>query len=72
LGAQIRRLREAAGLSLEQLARAAEVSDRAMRQFEQGEREPTAPALRALQKVLGVERTAFTQTPDGPPSAGPD
>jgi DNA-binding transcriptional regulator YiaG len=70
LGVRIRQLREAAGLSLEQLAGAVPVSVRAMGQWEQGEREPTPAHLRTLAKVLRVDRTAFSQTPDGPHSAG--
>lgn len=70
LGNRIRELREAAGLSREQLATAAGVSVRGIVQWELGEREPGWFNMLALSEALGVDCNAFTQVPaERPPGA---
>jgi transcriptional regulator with XRE-family HTH domain len=71
LGNRIRELREGAELSREQMAAAADVSVRAVVQWELGEREPGWFNMLALAEALGVDCTAFTQPPVARPVAGP-
>jgi transcriptional regulator with XRE-family HTH domain len=71
LGGRIRELREAAGLSREQLSEEAGVSVRAVVQWELGEREPGWFNMLALAEALGVDCTAFTQAPARRHSVGP-
>lgn len=54
--ADLKRLREARGLSVEQLARAVGVSPHYMNMIESGEREPDAAIQRALAWNLSAER----------------
>lgn len=56
---QLLTLREAAGLSREQLADAAGVSRESVRLYETGARRPTMDALFALSKALGVPADTF-------------
>jgi transcriptional regulator with XRE-family HTH domain len=70
LGNRIRELREAAGLSREQLASAADVSVRAVIQWELGEREPGWFNMLALAEALRVNCSAFLQPPAERPLAG--
>ena len=70
LGNRIRELREAAGLTREQLGAAARVSVRAVVQWELGEREPGWFNMLALAAALGVDCRAFAAEPaDRPPPA---
>src|SRR5262245_21543242 len=71
LGNRIRELREAAGLSREQLATAAGVSVRGIVQWELGEREPGWFNMLALSEALGVDCNAFVQVPAERPPGGP-
>ena len=54
LGARLRALREARGLSQERLAARAEVSTATVRRTELGHYEPTLSSLRAIARALGV------------------
>src|SRR5262245_40675944 len=67
LGARLRSLREAAGLSQEALAARAGVSQRAVSSWELALREPGWLAVLALARALGVQTTAFER---GPARAG--
>lgn len=58
-GAKLQSLREAAGLSREQLAAAAAASRESVRLYETGARRPTMDALFALSKALGVPADTF-------------
>ena len=71
LGGRIRELRDAAGLSREQLAAAAGVSVRAVVQWELGEREPGWFNMLALAEALRVDCAAFIQAPADRPTVGP-
>jgi transcriptional regulator with XRE-family HTH domain len=71
LGNRIRELREAAGLTREQLGAAAGVSVRAVVQWELGEREPGWFNVLALAAALGVDCRAFAAEPAERPPAGP-
>lgn len=59
--ARLKSLREAGGLSREQLADAADISRESVRLYELGERRPTMDALFALCKALGVSADAFRE-----------
>jgi len=58
-GERLRELRRAAGLSQPRLAKAAGVSVSAVRDFEQGRREPTFGTLVKLAAGLGLSLSAF-------------
>jgi transcriptional regulator with XRE-family HTH domain len=60
---RLRELREAAGLSREELAKKAGVSEPGLIKWEQGEREPGWSNVLALAQALGVTCEAFTQPP---------
>lgn len=68
LGGRIRQLREKAGLSREQMAKAAGVSVRAIVQWELGEREPGWFNIVSLADALGVNCLAFTDGAEGQPA----
>jgi predicted ATPase/DNA-binding SARP family transcriptional activator/transcriptional regulator with XRE-family HTH domain len=77
-GARLRRLREAAGLTQEELAQSAGLSTNAVSQLERGVRtRPHPHTLAVLADALGidgVERTAFSARPpppDAPAGPGP-
>lgn len=57
--AKLARLREAANLSVPDLARKAEISDDAIRLYEKGERGPTWEAVQKLAAALGVPTDTF-------------
>jgi XRE family transcriptional regulator, regulator of sulfur utilization len=59
MGENFRRLREAAGLSQSQLARAAGVPVGTYQQWEQGRRLPSLPGFIALADGLGVSLDAL-------------
>src|SRR5262245_25483855 len=61
--ARLKELREAAQWSQKQLAEAAGVSQKAVSNWEQGEREPGWLAVLALARALGVDCRAFEQEP---------
>lgn len=67
LGHRIRELRESACVTREQLAKAAGVSERAVVQWELGEREPGWFNILALCEALGVDCRAFTVVPSEAP-----
>lgn len=57
--ARLRTLRETAGLSIPDLARAAVLTSQAVHQLERGEREPTLETAKKLAKALGVSLAEF-------------
>lgn len=61
-GPRLRKLREKAGLTQEQLAERAGVKKLAVWRWETGAREPSWGHVVALAKALGVECTAFLRT----------
>jgi transcriptional regulator with XRE-family HTH domain len=69
LGLQMRALRRAKGLSLEQLADAAELSIAMVSQIERGISSPSIRSLRQLSKALGVPPSRFFQDGGHPPAA---
>jgi transcriptional regulator with XRE-family HTH domain len=69
LGLQMRALRRAKGLSLEQLADAAELSIAMVSQIERGISSPSIRSLRQLSKALGVPPARFFQDGGHPPAA---
>jgi transcriptional regulator with XRE-family HTH domain len=60
---RLRELREQAGLTQEQLAERVGVKRDAVARWESGRREPGWSSILALCKALGVECTAFAQSP---------
>lgn len=52
-------VREKAGLSIPDLARASGISDDAIRRYESGDRKPTWDAVQKLAKALGVSTVVF-------------
>src|SRR4051794_2049404 len=61
---RLRELREAAGLSRKELAEKAGMqSEAGIRNLEQGIRKPAWETVLALATALGVDCTAFTQSP---------
>jgi transcriptional regulator with XRE-family HTH domain len=68
-GSNIRRLRTAAGLSLADLASAADVSKTTLHGLEQGEGNPTLSTLWALATALGVSLGELLEPPPSPPVA---
>ena len=72
LGARIRALRKARGLSQEALAQALEVSRQAVTKWEDGSSLPSTANLFALSGFFGVPLAELTGTPEGsapPPNA---
>ncbi|MHB1424537.1 MAG: helix-turn-helix domain-containing protein [Gemmataceae bacterium] len=67
-GQRLRELREAKGMSRKQLAESMELSERAVIQWELGEREPGWFNVLALCTALGVECTALTIEPKDAPA----
>jgi transcriptional regulator with XRE-family HTH domain len=63
LGARLRELREAAGLTQPQLAQHVGISTRQVSRLETGEQVATWPTVLALANALGVDCTAFTTPP---------
>lgn len=61
---RLRALRDTAGLTQEQLARAADTSVGNVRNYEQGIRMPTFPVVVRLAKALGADCTAFADCSD--------
>lgn len=62
-GPRLRELREAAGLTHQQLAERAGVSVDGVSQWERGVREPGWGSVLSLAQALGVDCTAFAQEP---------
>jgi transcriptional regulator with XRE-family HTH domain len=60
---RLRELREAAGLTQEQLGERVGVKREAVARWEAGKREPGWSNVLALAEALGVDCTAFTQAP---------
>jgi transcriptional regulator with XRE-family HTH domain len=63
-GERLRELREAAGLSQEALARAADVSTSTVSKLEQRAADPSWSTVQALAKALGVSVTVFQADAD--------
>jgi transcriptional regulator with XRE-family HTH domain len=68
---RLRELREAAGLSQQQLADKAGLTRDGIAQLERGRRQPAWATVLALAGALGVDCNAFTQAPAERPPAGP-
>jgi transcriptional regulator with XRE-family HTH domain len=68
---RLRELREAAGLTQEQLAARAGVKRDAIARWERGAREPAWGNVLALAEALGVSCEAFTTEPAAKPPATP-
>ncbi len=66
-GAKLKAVREAAGLTQDQLAERAGLYKFSIAKLEQGVREPTWSTVQVLAKALGVDCTAF-QTEDAGPT----
>jgi transcriptional regulator with XRE-family HTH domain len=62
-GHRLRELREGAGLSRADLAEKAGISERAIVQWERGEREPSWSMVLALAAALEVDVNTFAQPP---------
>jgi len=67
---RLKELREAAGLSQKALAERAGVSQQGIAHWEQGERDPSWPAVIALAAALGVSVEAFLEKPGEAPPRG--
>ncbi len=65
---EFRRLREQAGLTLEEARQLLEVSERTVYRYESGECEPTRLAVRTLKQAISARRTESARRP-GPGSA---
>jgi transcriptional regulator with XRE-family HTH domain len=65
-GAKLKAVREAAGLTQDQLAEKAGLYKFSIAKIEQGVREPTWSTVQALAKALGVDCTAFQVEEAGP------
>ncbi|MBX6750474.1 MAG: helix-turn-helix domain-containing protein [Micromonosporaceae bacterium] len=65
VGRALRALREAAGLSLSELARQSGVGKATLSELESGRRNPTLETLYALTTALGVPLSAVLPAPDG-------
>src|SRR5947209_3130224 len=65
-GTRLKELREAAGLSRQELADKAGLKIGGIRDIEQGRRMPMFDTAQALAVALGVDCTAFTEPPSGP------
>lgn len=57
LGELVKRRRHALGLTQEQLAHAADVASRTVRNIERGERKPTRATLEQLRRALQLRRS---------------
>jgi transcriptional regulator with XRE-family HTH domain len=68
---RLRELREAAGLTQVQLAQAAGLHRQGIAKLEGGERAPAWDTVQKLAAALGVDCTAFQDTPAGDPEAPP-
>lgn len=66
VGAHIRAAREARGMSMSELARAARLSPGAVSRIEHGEREPGSGTLAAIARALGVEPGELMGGPRAP------
>jgi len=62
-GKRLRELREAAGLSQMELSRLSDQSQKAISNWELGQRQPLLPAVVALARALGVGVTDFLEEP---------
>ena len=72
-GRRLRELREAAGLTQQELANRAGIKLGGVRDLEQSRNNPTWPTVLALCNALGVKCEAFTQEPTAdaePPKRG--
>lgn len=67
----LKQLRTKAGLSQEGLARAADLSIGAIRDYEQGKKEPSLRSAFKLARALGVDCTAFQTDDTGQAEAAP-
>lgn len=65
VGARLRQLREAAGLSQKGLADAAGVPVRTVQNVEQGKCWPTFPVAVAIVRALGVSLDSLAEAPSG-------
>jgi transcriptional regulator with XRE-family HTH domain len=63
-GAMIRRLRIEKGLTQEQLAEAAKLSQPALSQYEKGHVTPSLPAAKRLARALGVSLDSLITEPE--------
>ncbi|MER7274340.1 XRE family transcriptional regulator [Dactylosporangium sp. NPDC000244] len=72
VGERLRRMREARGLSLSALARAAGIGKATLSGLEHGTRNPTLETLYAVAGALGVPLTALVLKPGDPPAAAAD
>ena len=71
LGKELRRRREARGLSVEQLAKRAGLSARALGLIEKGERDPSTMILVAIARELGVPVGTLLQEAGAAPTIPP-
>ncbi|GAA2364416.1 XRE family transcriptional regulator [Dactylosporangium salmoneum] len=72
VGERLRALREARGVSLSALARAAGIGKATLSGLEHGTRNPTLETLYAVAGALGVPLTALVLAPGDPPGAAAD
>jgi len=70
-GQRLKELREARGLTGQQLAEAAGCHMMTISKLERGTQEPAWPLVLALCKALGVSCEAFTQEAEDRPAVGP-
>jgi transcriptional regulator with XRE-family HTH domain len=70
-GERLRRLREARGLTQQELADKASCNKFTVAKLERGTQEPAWPLVLAFAAALGVDCTAFTQPPTERDPAGP-
>jgi len=70
-GGRLKELREAAGLTQQQLADGAGCTWEAISRWERGRREPGWSQILALTEALGVSCEAFTQEPAEREPSGP-
>jgi len=69
VGARIRKFRESAGLTQEELARAADIGRVTLVRLEKGEQSPRFQTLRALANALGMESLDALVEPDSHPGS---
>jgi transcriptional regulator with XRE-family HTH domain len=62
-GERLRMLREQAGITRVELAKAADMAVGSLANLENGSRTPSWPTVQALAKALGVKCTAFETAP---------
>ncbi|WP_433044471.1 helix-turn-helix domain-containing protein [Dactylosporangium sp. CS-033363] len=72
MGERLRSMREARGLSLSALARAAGIGKATLSGLEHGTRNPTLETLYAVAGALGVPLTALVLNPGDPPALAAD